>query len=147
MNTSQLERILQTDVMTSDMYRGVYAMDTLPELQHGSYIINTDDADEPGEHWLAVFNDNGDVEYFDSFGRAPWYERLKLFLGTEYKYNATPLQLLFSNACGFYCVYYILNRCRGYSMEEIMNILKRSDGDYVVKDYLYRLYKPVFYLG
>lgn len=145
MNTSQLRRILQTDVMASDLYRGIYAMDTLPDCTPGYYIINTDDQDEPGEHWLAVFNDHGHIEYFDSFGRPPLDKRLETFLGKTYKYNDIPLQLLFSNACGFYCVYYILHRCRGYSMEEIIHILKRSDGDFIVKDYLYRHYKPVFY--
>ena len=49
-------------------------MDELPALQHGAYIINTDDHDKPGEHWLAVYFDK-DVEYFDCFRLLPLNSR------------------------------------------------------------------------
>ena len=144
MNTKQINAILRSDCMTKDLYHGEFAMDCLPNLQPGAYIINTDDYDEPGEHWLAVYNDDC-VEYFDSYGLVPLDDRLNRFLGVHYVYNSVKLQQLFSNACGFYCVYYILHRARGYYMNDIINVLKRSDGDFVVKEFLYRHYKPLFY--
>jgi len=144
MNTAQIRRILQSDAMASDLYRGIYPIDRLPTIEPGYYIINTENHDEPGEHWLVVYNDNGQIEYFDSFGRPPLDKRLYSFLGSDYKYNEAELQQLFSNACGFYCVYYILHRVRGCTMEEIITILNRSDGDFIVKDFLYRRYKPIF---
>ena len=83
-------------------------MDQLPTLQRGAYIINTDDHDEPGEHWLAVYVDK-DVEYFDSFGLFPLDSRLEHFLGDDYLYNAAPMQQIFSNACGFIvCITYCI---------------------------------------
>lgn len=144
MNTSQIRTILRNDVMASDCFHGVFPMDSLPKMDYGCYVINTDDADEPGEHWLAVYNDHGHIEYFDSFGRLPLDKRLEIFLGDHYKYNKIQLQQLFSNACGFYCVYYILHRVRGFTMEEIITVLKRSDGDFIAKDFVYRHYKPLF---
>ena len=57
-------------------YHGEFSMDRLPTLQCGAYIINTDDHDELGEHWLAVYFDK-DVEYFDSFGLFPLDSRLE----------------------------------------------------------------------
>ena len=48
-------------------------------------------------------------------------------------YNAALMQQLLSNACGFYCVYYILHRARGHSMVDIIDTFKRSGGDFVVK--------------
>jgi hypothetical protein len=130
--------------MTKELYHGEFPMDQLPTLQPGAYIINTDDSDGPGQHWLAVYVDDDIVEYFDSYGLPPCDSRLERFLGKCYVYNAIPLQQIFSNACGFYCVYYILHRARNYSMIDIINVLKKSDGDFVVKDFLYRHYKPVF---
>ena len=144
MNTRQINAILQRDCMTKHLYHGEFPMDQLPTLQPGAYIINSDDHDEPGEHWFAVFNDKC-VEYFDSYGLEPLDDRLFDFLGDNYVYNATYLQQLFSNACGFYCVYYILHRARGHCMDDIIDILKRSDGDFIVKEFLYRHYKPLFY--
>ena len=144
MNTRQINAILQSDYMTKDLYHGEFPMDQLPTLQPGAYIINTDDHDEPGEHWLAVYYDK-DIEYFDSYGLKPLDSRLEDFLGKKYVYNASPLQQVFSNACGFYCVYYILHRARDHSMNDIIHVLKRSDGDFIVKEFLYRHYKPLFH--
>ena len=92
--------------------------------------------DEPVEHWLAVYFDK-DVEYLDSLGLFPLDSRLENYLSEDYVYNTAPMQQNFSNACGFYCIYYILHRARGHSMVDIIDTLKRSDGDFVVKDYLY----------
>ena len=102
--------------MTKDLYDGEFSMAQLPPLQRGAYIINTDDHDEPGEHWLAVYFDK-DVEYFDSFGLFPLDSRLEI--GDDYVYNAAPMQQIFSNAYGIYCVHYILHRARGHSMIDI----------------------------
>ena len=70
---------------------------------------------------------------------------LVTFVGDDYVYNAAPMQQNFSNVCGFYCVYYILHRARGHSMVDIIDTLIINDGDFVVKDFLFRLYKPLFY--
>lgn len=34
-----------------------------------------------------------------------------------------------SNVCGHYCLYYLLNRCRGISMEDIVNTFNGSYGN------------------
>lgn len=137
----QIKAILENDYQTKDIFQGVFAIDRLPPFQPGMYVINTDEHDQPGKHWLAVYNH----EYFDSFGLPPQDVRLEDFLGTNYIYNTVALQLPFSNACGFYCVYYLLERARGQSAEDIIRILKSSDSDYVVKHMIYDCYKPLFY--
>lgn len=144
MNTRQIEAILKNDLGTKDIFNGVYAMDSLPELSNGMYVINTDDHDEPGEHWVAVYCHEIN-EYFDSYGLLPQDFRLRNFLNNEFIYNNVKLQLLWSDACGFYCVYYLIHRARGLSMFEIIDTLKRSDGDFIVKNYVYSRYRPLFY--
>ena len=141
MNENQIRAILQCDYMTKDRYGGVYSIDELPIWQRGRvYVINTDEQDKPGEHWVAVY----DNEYFDSFGFPPMDKRLIQFL-PKYTYNATPLQRVLSNACGFYCVYYILQRARGNSAKDIIDVLKHSDSDFIVKHAIYDCYKPLFH--
>ena len=141
MDTHQIRAILEHDYMTKDVFRGVYAIDQLPSYQPGMYVINTDERDEPGEHWLAVYN----KEFFDSYGNPPMDNRIVKFLGPDYTYNAVPLQQELSNACGFYCVYYLLQRARGHCAEDIIELLKYSDSDFVVKHMIYDRYKPLFY--
>lgn len=119
-------------------------MDRLPTRQPGAYVINTDNHDEPGSHWVAVYDNGRVVEYFDSYGRAPTDPRLLKFLGMNYSFNSIVLQRLLTNACGFYCVYFLLHRVRGVSANSIVQVLKCSDGDFVVKRYVFSRFKPLF---
>ena len=141
MNTSQINAILSHDVMTKDVFQGVYPVNRLPKSCEGMYVINTDEHDQPGEHWVAVYN----KEYFDSFGVSPLDSRIIDFMDSTIQYNCVPLQQILTNACGFYCVYYLLERARGRSMKEIIHVLKNSDSDFIVKNMIYDRYKPLFY--
>ena len=122
--------------MTKHIFHDVYPVDKLPEWQPGAYVINTDKHNEPGEHWLAVYN----KEFFNSSGEPPVDDYLHTFLGDNYEFNTMALQNPLSNACGFYCCYYILKRARDISAEAILQTLKQSDSDFVVKRYIYDRY-------
>lgn len=139
---------MQLDMYAKRLFCGVFAMDRLPKRrnkQQGAYIINTDNHDEPGSHWVAVYVDSsGQVEYMDSYGLPPLHKQSLQFLGKCYRYNTRTLQRLYSNACGFYCVYYILKRARGETAESILALLSRVDSDFVVKNYVYQRYSPIF---
>ncbi len=139
----QIEAVLMLDAATKNLFRGVYAMSRLPPRQRGVYVINLDDHDEPGSHWVAVFDD-GNVEYMDSYGQPPLDPRCIVFLGADFNYNRFRLQQQYSNACGFYCIYFLIHRARGYSANDILDLLSRTDSGYVVKNFLYSRYKPIF---
>ena len=141
MNTHQIRSILQSDYMTKHFFQGVFPIDQLPLACEGMYVINTDEHDEPGELWVAVYN----KEYFDSYGLPPTDKRLLKFLGSDFVYNNVPLQQAWSNACGFYCVYYLLERARGKSFDDIVYILRHSDSDFIVKSTIYDRYTPLFH--
>ena len=145
MFSRQIDTILALDNAAKPLYRGTFPMDRLPtERVNGIYIINTDDHDQPGGHWVAVFVTDERVEYFDSYGLPPLDSRCERFLGTNYWFNTYQLQQLYSNACGFYCVYFVLQRARGQEANTILNILSKSDSGFIVKNYLYSRYKSVF---
>ena len=57
MYKNQLTSILQLDAAAKKVFRGVYAIDRLPIRAQTSaaYVINMDNHDEPGSHWIAVF--------------------------------------------------------------------------------------------
>lgn len=141
----QIEAILELDSDAKHSFNGVFAMDELPAMcQEGSYVINLDDHDEPGSHWVVAWRSNDKVEYMDPFGLPPFDERCLAFLGSNLFYNSVKLQLLLSSACGFYCVYFIIKRASGLAANSIVDILSRIDSDFVVKDYIYSRYKPIF---
>ena len=137
----QIETLLKLEPSTKHVFRGVYPIDMLPNRQEGAYVINLDKHNEPGSHWVAVFDDGNRVEYFDSYGIAP---SIPSFMGPDAVYSSITLQPLYSNACGFYCVYYIIHRARGVSMHDILLLLSRLDSHYVVKNLVYSNYSVLF---
>ena len=74
-----------------------------------------------GSHWTAVWigKDNA-TEHFCSYGMsAP--VALHWALGGKYKRSYVQLQNLGSELCGYYCMLYLMCKCRGFSMEEFLN--------------------------
>ena len=125
-------------------FHGVYALDCLPKSRkNGGYIINFDISSDPGSHWVAVFVDNKNVEYFDSFGFAPKHKPILSFLGPVYAYNSITLQPLFSKACGHFCLYFLIHRFFNQSSNEIIYVLSKSDSVFIVKNFVYRNFKYV----
>ena len=142
---SQIEAILKLDPYSRKVFKGVYAIDQLPELEkNAAYIINYDEHDEPGSHWIAIFKSKSQVEYFDSTGQPPLDSRLTTFVGSNYLYNPYQLQQPLGNACGFYSTYYILKRSRRCTANDILRLFVRTNSDYIVKKFLYKHYKLIF---
>ena len=71
MNGAQIERALRQDRFVSQSFLGV-AVDRLPVKEFpGSYVVNTDETDQPGQHWVAFHTVDDTIECFDSFGKNP----------------------------------------------------------------------------
>ena len=49
-------------------FNDIYSRDNLQKIKDGAYIINLDDCSDIGTHWVALYVQNNDVTYFDSFG-------------------------------------------------------------------------------
>ena len=48
-------------------FNGVYSRDNLPKIKDGAYVINLDEYSDIGTHWVALYVQNNNVTYFDSF--------------------------------------------------------------------------------
>ena len=106
-------------------------------------IFNTDSHLQTGKHWLAVFIDNVNkkVDYFDSLGDPPnknIASFLKHFKTYDFTINKKEHQK--GNVlCGVYAVFYIIQRLKGMSFE---NITKRIITDKMMADYRLLLFRP-----
>ena len=49
-------------------YNGVYSRNNLSKIKDGAYIVNLDEYQSIGTHWIALNHNDNDVTYFDSFG-------------------------------------------------------------------------------
>ena len=59
MYKSQIEAVLGLDAQSRRTFKGVFAIDKLPTKceKDSSYVINYDEHDEVGSHWIAVYKD------------------------------------------------------------------------------------------
>ena len=79
LNTLQLTFALKKHVQTASQFVGVFARDELPLIidEFPAIIItNTEPSTKSGSHWiLFYFDNNGNVEYFDSLGTLSHYHK------------------------------------------------------------------------
>ena len=49
-------------------FKGVYSRDNLPnKIKDRTYVINLDEYSDIGTNWVALYVNNNDITYFDSF--------------------------------------------------------------------------------
>ena len=98
--------------------KGVYASDNLPSsLKVNHFIIcNTDVLSGEGIHWYCIFRTKqSELECFDSLGineqKKNFLEKNFNFKGVQkLKFVCTPVQSTFSNTCGHFVLYFLINR-------------------------------------
>ena len=49
-------------------FNGAYSRHNLSKIKDGTYIINLDEYESVGTHWIALYVNSKNVIYFDSFG-------------------------------------------------------------------------------
>ena len=88
-------------------------------------VINLDPHFMKGSHWVALYFDSyGAAEYFDSYGRKPGTRLVQNYVkkyAIDWSHNTKMLQSPYSSTCGEYCIYYLYYKCRGRSLNHILN--------------------------
>ena len=104
--------------------KGIYSRDGLPrEIKKECGIINLDDIQGPGTHWVCYRNINNVVEYFDPFGLIMPNEALKYFktANKPIVYSIDEIQNRSTVLCGYWCLYYLLERQKGKSILDVIH--------------------------
>ena len=98
-----------------ESYLGTFPLDRLPDLPNKfpkSIIINTDQSNKPGDHWIAIVLTEKHAYYFDSFGLGIVDQQIRQFLLPRYSsiiFNSLCIQHILSDKCGYYCIYFVQN--------------------------------------
>ncbi len=96
-------------------------------------IVNLDDHIGPGTHWVCYRNIDRFCEYFDSFG-LPMPIEVKKYMKTSGKrlvYSTDEIQERDSVLCGYWCLYYLLERQKGRSILDTIHNCKFDMSDHV----------------
>lgn len=93
--------IILTNVIPKDMLKG--------KLENGRYILNLENSDQGGSHWVAFLKEGSNIYYFDSFAGYPLQPLIDLCKKNKYhiEYNITQVQDMSSILCGWYCLAFL----------------------------------------
>lgn len=123
MNTAEIECILRRAIEPLHVtFAGVFAADAIDNVVDfpTCFVVNTDPASKPGEHWVACYAKSlSEVEFFDSYGMpVSAYPNIRMPYSIT-RHNKISLQGYNSNACGHFCIYYLVKRAQGTTLRRI----------------------------
>ena len=111
----------------------VFSRGNLPEcsftkIKDGAYAKNLDEYSDIGIHWIALWVNNNDVTYFDSFGVEHIHKEIKVFIGNKIiKTNIFRLQAYDSVMCGYFCIGFIDFMLAGETLTEYTNLFPSNN--------------------
>ena len=104
-------------------FNGVYSRDNLQKIKDEAYMINPDEYSDIGTYWVALYVQNNDVTYFDSFGVEHISKEIKTFITNKnIKTNIFRIQAYDSIMCRYFCIGLIDFMLPGKTLTELTNL-------------------------
>ena len=119
-------------------FNGVYSGNNLPnKIKKGAYVINLDEYENTGTHWVALFVKPKYTVYFDSFGVEHIPEEYNKFIGNnDIKSNIFRIKAYASIMYRYFCIEFINFMLKGKTLLDYTNLFSPNDfkkNDQVIK--------------
>ena len=120
-------------------FNGVYSRDNLPKITRKvAYVINLDEYENTGTHWIALFVKTNEVINFDSFGIEHIPKEINKFIrfkelgpavgsNKKIKANIFRIQAYDSIMCGYFCIEFMNYMLKGKTLLEYTNLFSPND--------------------
>ena len=114
---------IQKYYQSEPRFNGVYSRDNLHKVRDGANVINLDEYFDIGTYWIALYVQNNNVTYFDSFGVEHIPEEIKTFISNKkIKTNIFRIQSYDSIMSGYFCTGFIYFRLAGKTLTDFTNL-------------------------
>ena len=115
-------------------FNGVFSRNNLPRIKDGAYVINLDDKNSKGTHWVSLFINKNTAVYFDSFEieYIP-QEVLNKIKDKSITHNIFRIQDNESIMCGFYCIAFIEYMLARKTLFDYTNLFSQNDYKRMIK--------------
>ena len=114
---------IQKYYQSESRFNSVCSRDNLTEIKDGAYVINLDEYSNIGTHWVALYLNNNNVTYLNSFGVEHIPTDIKAFIDNKnIKTNIIRIQAYDSIMCGYFCIGYIDFVLPGKTLTELTNL-------------------------
>ena len=117
----------------------VFILKIILEIKDRAYVINLDEYSDIESHWIALYGNNDDVTYFDSFGVEHIPKEIKAFINhsssfvlcptlrdasqnKNIKTNIFRIQAYDSIMCWYFCIGFIDFILAGKTLTEFTNL-------------------------
>ena len=119
----------------------MYSRNNLPnKIKKGAYLINLDEYENTGTHWVSLFVKPKYAVYFDSFGVEHITKEINKFIGNKkIKASIFRIQAYDSIMCGYFCIEFINYMLKGKKLLDYTNLFSPNDfknNDELLKEYL-----------
>ena len=127
-----------TNIEKSEYYKneprfnGVYSRNNLPnKIKKGAYVINLDEYENTGTHWVSLFVKVNKIIYFDSFGIEHIPKEINKFFNNNNNNNIESnifrIQAYDSIMCGYFCIEFINYMLKGKTLLDYTNLFSPND--------------------
>ena len=132
-----------TNIEISDYYKnelrfnGVYSRNNLPKtIKKGAYVINLDEYENTGTHWVSLFVKTNEAIYFDSFGVEHIPKEINKSINSDTtnlsslkgtKSDIFRIQEYDSIMCGYFCIELINYMLKGKTLLDYTNLFSPND--------------------
>ena len=109
-------------------FNGVYSRNNLPnKIKKRAYVINLDEYENTGAHWVSLFVKPKYTVYFDSFGIEHIPKEINEFSNNDIKSNIFRIQACDSIMCGYFCIEFINYMLKGKTLLDYTNLFSPND--------------------
>ena len=109
-------------------FNGAYSRNNLPnKIKKGANIINLDEYENTGTHWVSLFVKPKYTVYFDSFGIEHIPKEINKFINNNIESNIFRIQAYDSIMCGYFCIEFINYMLKGNKLLDYTNLFSPND--------------------
>ena len=124
-----------TNIEISEYYKneprfnGIYSGNNLPNKhKKGAYVINLDEYENTGTHWVSLFVKANKVIYFDIFGIEHIPKEINKLIGNNnIESNIFRIQAYDSIMCEHFCIEFINYMLKGKTLLNYTNLFPPND--------------------
>ena len=109
-------------------FNGLYSGNNLPKtIEKGAYVINLDEYENTGTHWVSLFVKTKYTVYFDSFGVEHIPKEINKFIRNDIKSNIFRIQAYDSIMCGYFCIEFVNYMLKDKTLLDYTNLFSPND--------------------